>query len=255
VLAYDVTGGGSAVVLLHAGIADRRMWTPMAGLLPFRVVTCDLQGYGESSPSPDSFAHHDQVVELLDHLEIERATLVGCSFGGLVAIDTALAHPDRVSALVLLGSALGGYQWTERRALWDQLIGPVDEDDLGAMAAAEVRFWVVGPDRQPADVDPALIAFAEEMDRTALAAEGVLDELDVRDLDPPAVDRLGEISCPTLVLVGASDIPEIGTIADRLVAGIPGARRLPDVPDAGHLLPLEHPEPVAAAVTAFLTDL
>jgi pimeloyl-ACP methyl ester carboxylesterase len=86
-----------------------------------------------------------------------------------------------------------------------------------------------------------------------LAAELALDEVDERRLDPPAIDRLAEIHVPTRVLAGAEDVPAIRWLADRLAAEMPGAHRLPDVPDAAHLLPVERPDVVAAAVLD-LTD-
>ncbi|RKR88811.1 pimeloyl-ACP methyl ester carboxylesterase [Micromonospora pisi] len=254
-LAYDDLGDGSSVVLLHAGIADRRMWRHQVAVLAqrHRVLSLDLRGYGDSELSEQSFAHHDDVVGLLDALGIERAALVGCSFGGAVAIDTTLAHPDRVTALALFGSAVSGYQWSdEANELWENLIGEVDDGDFDAAAAAEVRFWVVGPGRQPADVDPALRELAQEMDRRALAAEAALGNVEVRELDPPAIERLADIKVPVLVGAGAADVPDISRLADTIAAQVPGAVRLPDVPDAGHLLPLERPTPVNDALLNFL---
>ena len=159
-LAYDESGAGTPVVLLHAGIADRRMWREQVPALAarHRVVNLDLRGYGESDLPGTGFAHHDDVVGLLDALRLDRAALVGCSFGGSVAIDTALAHPNRVSALALFGTAVSGHDWSAVVSdLWDTLVGDVAAEDLDATAEAEVRFWVVGPGRQPADVDPALL--------------------------------------------------------------------------------------------------
>ncbi|MEV4491481.1 alpha/beta hydrolase [Micromonospora coxensis] len=254
-LAYDDLGSGSAVVLLHAGIADRRMWRGQLAALAerHRVIALDLRGYGESELPPSPFAHHDDVVGLLDALGIERAALVGCSFGGAVAIDTALTHPTRVSALALFGSAISGNEWSEEtEQLWEKLVGEVDPEDFAATAAGEVRFWVVGPAREPGDVDPELIAFAEEMDRRALAAEVALSAVEVEELDPPAIGRLGELRLPVLVTAGAADVRDIARIADRIAAEVPGAVRLPDVPDAAHLLPLERPEAVDAALRDFL---
>ncbi|SCG57065.1 alpha/beta fold hydrolase [Micromonospora coxensis] len=254
-LAYDDLGSGSAVVLLHAGIADRRMWRGQLAALAerHRVIALDLRGYGESELPPSPFAHHDDVVGLLDALGIDRAALVGCSFGGAVAIDTALAHPARVSALALFGTAISGNEWSEEtEQLWEKLVGEVDPEDFTATAAGEVRFWVVGPGREPGDVDPELIAFAEEMDRRALAAEVALSAVEVEELDPPAIGRLGELRLPVLVTAGAADVRDIARIADRIAAEVPGAVRLPDVPDAAHLLPLERPEAVDAALRDFL---
>lgn len=254
-LAYDEIGTGTPVVLLHAGIADRRMWREQVPVLAerHRVITVDLRGYGESELPDAPFAHFDDVPALLDALGIERATLVGCSFGGAVAIDTALAHPRRVSALALFGTAVSGHDWSDdANDLWEALVGDVDTEDLDATADAEVRFWVVGPGRQPQDVSPALLDFTREMDRRALAAEAALGNVTTRELDPPAIGRLGEIQVPVLVGAGAADIPDISQLADRIAADIQGSTRLPDVPDAGHLLPLERPGPVNEALLAFL---
>ncbi|MEH1102404.1 alpha/beta fold hydrolase [Micromonospora sp. CPCC 205561] len=254
-LAYDDAGGGTPVVLLHAGIADRRMWREQLGPLSarHRVIALDLRGYGDSELPPAPFAHHDDVAGLLDALDIPRAALVGCSFGGAVAVDTALAHPERVTALALLGTAVSGHEWSEEaNDLWDSLVGDVDPEDFAQQAAGEVRFWVVGPGREPADVDPELLAFAHEMDQRALAAELALSAVDVAELDPPAVGRLGDLRMPVLVGAGAADVPDISRLADRIAAEAPGAVRLPDVPAAGHLLPLERPTPVNAALLDFL---
>jgi 3-oxoadipate enol-lactonase len=255
VLAYDDAGDGAVAVLLHAGIADRRMWRHQVAALRGlrRVLTVDLPGYGESTVPPGPYANHEAIAGLLDALGVERAALVGCSLGGAVAIDTALAYPDRIGALALFGSAVSGHPWSQEfRELHQSLFCDIDEDDLDAVAQAEVDLWVIGPDREPDDVDADLLAFATEMDRRALAAEAALDEVPSRALTPAAIGRLGEISVPTLVAVGAADVSEIRQLADRIAAEVPGARRLPDVPDAAHLLPLERPDVVNAALLAFL---
>ncbi|MFI5832112.1 alpha/beta fold hydrolase [Micromonospora sp. NPDC051300] len=254
-LAYDEAGAGNVVVLLHAGIADRRMWRAQVPALAerHRVIIPDLRGYGESELPTTPFAHHDDVIGLLDALGVERAALVGCSFGGRVAVDTALAHPERVSALALFGAPVSGHEWSEEtEQLWEDLVGDVDPEDFAATAAGEVRFWVVGPNRQPADVDPELVRFTEEMDRRALAAEQALSAIEVGELDPPAVDRLPELRMPVLAAAGADDLPDIRRLADRIAAEAPQGRRLPDIPDAAHLLPLERPTPTNAALLDFL---
>ncbi|SCL14398.1 alpha/beta fold hydrolase [Micromonospora inyonensis] len=256
-LGYDDTGKGSPVLLLHAGIADRRMWREQVPALAtrHRVIAPDLRGYGESELPPTPFAHHTDVVGLLDALGVERAALVGCSFGGAVAIDTALTHPDRVSALALLGTAVTGHEWSDdTNDLWDSLVGEIEPDDDAAGAAAEVRFWVVGPHRRPEDVDPALLRFAHEMDERALATEHALSAVDVAVPEPPAIGRLHELRMPVLATAGAADLPDIGRLADLVAATAPDATRLADVPDAAHLLPLERPAAVNAALLDFLAE-
>ena len=123
-------------MLLHAGIADRRMWREQMPALAarHRVVALDLRGYGDSELPPAPFAHHDDVVGLLDALGLDRAALVGCSFGGKVAVDTALAHPERVSALALFGAPVSGNEWSEEtEQLWETLVGEVDPEDFAAV--------------------------------------------------------------------------------------------------------------------------
>ncbi|MEV4810692.1 alpha/beta fold hydrolase [Micromonospora avicenniae] len=255
-LAYDDAGEGTPVVLLHAGIADRRMWRAQIDALStrHRVLAVDLRGYGESELPPAPFAHHDDVVGLLDALGLPRAALVGCSFGGRVAVDTALAHPDRVSALALFGAPVSGNEWSEEtEQLWESLVGDVDPEDFAATAAGEVRFWVVGPTRRPEDVDPELIRFAEEMDQRALAAEQALSAVEIGELDPPAIDRLGELRVPVLVGTGTDDVADLRRLADRIAAEAPQGVRMPDVPDAAHLAPLERPEPINKALLDFLS--
>ncbi|MGC4894899.1 alpha/beta fold hydrolase [Micromonospora sp. DT31] len=254
-LAYDDAGSGTVVVLLHAGIADRRMWRSQVPALAerHRVLALDLRGYGESELPPAPFTHHDDVVGLLDALGVDRAALVGCSFGGRVAVDTALAHPERITAVALFGAPVSGTEWSEEtEQVWEDLVGDVDPADLAATAAGEVRFWVVGPTRRPEDVDPGLIRFAEEMDRLALAAEQALSAVEVGELDPPAIDRLGDLGMPVLTAAGADDLADIRRLADRIADEAPHGTRLPDIPDAAHLLPLERPDAVNAALLDFL---
>jgi pimeloyl-ACP methyl ester carboxylesterase len=115
-LAYDDVGHGAVVVLLlHAGIADRRMWRHQVAVLHerYRVLNVDLPGYGESGLPPEGYANHDAIVGLLTELGVGQAAVMGCSFGGAVAIDTTLAYPDRVGALALFGTAVSGHRWSE----------------------------------------------------------------------------------------------------------------------------------------------
>jgi pimeloyl-ACP methyl ester carboxylesterase len=252
-LSYVDAGTGPALVFLHAGIADLRMWQRQLPDLAadHRAVAYDLRGYGDSDLPPGPFAHHDDLAPLLDALGIDGAVLVGCSLGGMVAVDCALAHPDRVRGLVLVGAGLSGYKWSaEFRELWRNTVG-LAGDDLDAAAEAEVGLWVVGPDRTRDAVDDDVLRLATAMNRRALEREAQLEEQEPTPLDPPAVGRLGEVTAPTLVTTGTADVPEIHAIADLLVAGIAGAVRV-DVPDAGHLLPLERPDEFTRVLRHYL---
>jgi len=251
-MAYDATGHGTPLVLLHAGIADRTMWDDVTPMLAerHRVIACDLRGFGET-PLPDGpFVYAADVAALLEGLGIERAHLVGVSMGGHVALDLALARPELVDRLVLVGAGIDG--WEHDAALtvaWAEEEAAFERGDLDEVAWINVRTWLDGPDRDASDVPPALRRRVYEMQRAALdhenpAASGAW-------LTPSRRERLDDVAAPTLVLVGALDQRDFRRIARFLANGIPGAR-FEELPAVAHLPPLEHPEAFARTVLGFL---
>ena len=134
ILAHEVTGSGPALLLVHAGIADRRMWDDQVG--PFAdagwtVIRADLPGFNETPLPEGPVALWATLRDLLDHLGVERAVVAGASVGGRAAVDLALAAPERVRALVLVGSGLAGHRFAEPALfeLWDQSDGALERGD------------------------------------------------------------------------------------------------------------------------------
>ena len=119
-LVYEVTGEGPAVVLIHGFGLDMRMWDPQVGPLAARsrVVRYDCRGFGASGPFDPAvpYTHAGDLVALLDHLDIGGAVLAGLSFGGRVALQAALAAPDRICGLALLDAVLDGVPWDPESA-------------------------------------------------------------------------------------------------------------------------------------------
>ena len=147
-LYYEILGEGEPLVLLHAGIADRRMWDEQFGAFAerYRVVRYDRRGFGRSALVEDPYSHHDDLRGLLDHLGIERASFVGCSMGGGAVIDFALSNPERARALVLVGSAVSGVESNETPPEeWEELVAADEAGDLERVSELEVRIWVDGP--------------------------------------------------------------------------------------------------------------
>ncbi|MFI6596817.1 alpha/beta fold hydrolase [Nonomuraea sp. NPDC050536] len=270
-LAYDEAGSGPAVVLVHAGIADRRMWDAQVEALSesHRVIRYDWRGYGESEAAEGEFAHHEDLLGLLGALEVERAALVGCSMGGSWAVEAALTDPARVSGLVLICSGLSGHTWPEamlaqarervhasipadRLRAYRAGVTTVDPADLEAFATAHTLWQVAGPDRVRDDLDPAVWERAMAMMRQVFLRSWTGPRATERPLD--AKSRLGEIQAPTLVINGLSDVPWIQEVSNILTQGIQNASRI-DLPDTGHLPPLEHPEEVTKALQTFLQPL
>lgn len=273
-LAWDEAGSGPAVVLGHAGIADRRMWQgPFEQLAAgCRVVRFDWRGAGESGPATVEHTRHADLLGLLDALGIDRAVLVGCSAGGAAVLDAALEAPDRVAGLVLVGSGLSGHAWpedmtvpledriaaavpeTRRRAYRDGTNDTVLDEDVEAVADAHARFMVAGPARDPGAVDPRVWAAAMTMLRLVFRREWDEHPVQPGSPSPPTSGRLAEVGVPTLVVNGLQDVPALQDVAALLTDSIPGACRI-DLPDTGHLAPLERPGQVTAAVTGFLDQL
>jgi pimeloyl-ACP methyl ester carboxylesterase len=232
------------------------MWDPQWAMLAagHRVVRYDLRGYGQSTIPPEPFAHHDDLLALMDALALESATIVGASMGGEVALALALDHPQRVDALVLINTLAGmGTPSDGLRAGWREMGEAFDRGDLDAAVEIELRMWVDGPHRQPAEVDPALRDVVRAMDLALLQRAAEQDAAAEREPDPPLIDRLEAVSCPVLVITGLLDQPDALTSAGTLVARIPQATRV-DVPGAAHLPSLEQPVAVNRALAAFLAS-
>ncbi|UIP57682.1 alpha/beta fold hydrolase [Agromyces marinus] len=245
-IAFDrVAGSGIPVVLIHAGVADRRMWDPHWTELGSAraAVRLDLRGFGESTTEPDGeWSHVDDVLETLRHLGIERAHLVGASFGSGVAVEAALTAPDLVESLLVCppGGSLLATMTPDLRRFIDAENDALARGDLAAAVEANVDAWVVGPHRTADDVDPAVVAAVRTMQRRAFEIDAAWAGSAPVELEPAALDRLSEIAVRTLVLVGTHDLETTHDAASRLVAGIAGARRI-DWPDAAHLPSLEKP--------------
>jgi len=251
----EVAGEGPEIVLLHEGICDSRMWDPQWETFTrsHRVLRFDFRGYGRSPLQPGRFASARDVIELLESHGFERAALVGASLGGRVALEVALAAPERVAALVLVGSGLPGHDWSEEmKATWEEEESALLAGDLDGAVEVSLRTWVDGPRRTPEDVDPDVRSRVAEMQRRAFelqvpAEDEVEEELLVEDV----AQRLGEIRAPTLVLVGEEDVPDIHAIADRLAREIPGAKP-GTIANAAHAPSMERPDEFARLVLDFL---
>jgi len=248
-LAHDERGSGPAIVLIHGHPFSRRMWGGQLDALSdrFRVVAPDLPGYGESPPrgetiTPRELAH--AVVELMDALGVERATVVGLSLGGLVAMELGLGFPDRVDGLVLTATTAAPLTPEEaemRRSTAERLErnGMLDH-------ALEMAGRLFGP---AARREPALVLPILETMLTTSAA-GAAAALRGRAERPPYHELLPELRAPSLVLAGDADFFSTAEITAQLVAALPD----PEVvilPGIGHMPNLEAPEAFNGAVRTF----
>jgi pimeloyl-ACP methyl ester carboxylesterase len=250
-LYYEVAGDGPALVMLHGHLLDSGQWDDQfLALSPnHRVIRYDARGFGRSTMPPQPFAHHEDLLELLTSLGIERAALMGCSGGGSTVIDFTLAFPERTLALVLVGTVLSGFR--DDRTLspteieWGKAIR---ERDVDRSVELGLRLWTDGA-RLPEQVEPRARERMREMMTRQFSRPEV--EAEARRLQPPAVSRLGEIQVPTLVAVGDQDVRPIHDIADLITQQVAGARKVV-IADAGHHPNMEHPEQFNELLASFL---
>ncbi len=251
-LAYDEAGSGPALLLIHAGIVDRRMWDDVlpAFAARFRVICLDLRGYGDTPLPSGEFVYGADVVALLAALDVKRASIVGVSMGGHVALDVAIAHPELVERLVVVASGIDGWEHSAAmRAEWDLEEAAWQSGDLDEVAWVNVRTWLDGPSRAPDAVPAALRERVFEMQRRALDYDN--DDAKGGWLVESRRAGLGSLAAPTLVMVGELDQPDFVEIAAALASEIPGAR-LEILPGVAHLPPMEDPDQFSRAVLGFL---
>jgi pimeloyl-ACP methyl ester carboxylesterase len=243
-LYYETSGDAAnpALLLIHAGVASLRMWDPQIDALATDhfVVRFDTRGYGESATQNVEFSNRADALAVLDEVGVLKATLIGCSRGGSIAIDLALEAPGRVRGLVVIGSGPSGFPEVEltdaEDALFDGLDDAFEARDWERLNRLETALWDFGPLRDEADLDPEFVARAYALNRVNLTH--VDEEPAPIGLEPPAYGRVSDIAVPTLVVVGDHDITPALTQFEYLVTTIPNADGC-RFPDAAHLPSVE----------------
>lgn len=253
-LYWEAAGTGAPVVLLHGGNLDRRMWDEQFALLQrgYRVIRYDARGFGKSTDADRAFRAPDDLAALLGALGVPKATLIGLSMGGGMAIDFALAYPAMVDRLVLASTSVSGGTWApDADTLW-----------LPAGRAAFARGDSIGLALAWLDSDYIRTAMhppeqADRLRRILLDNAGHLmqrarDQSLERESSPPAAARLAELRMPILLLVGTADTPLILSMARAIADSAPHVQRV-DFPGVGHMINLEASADFNRAVATFLT--
>jgi pimeloyl-ACP methyl ester carboxylesterase len=253
---YGAAGAGAPLVLSHAGFVDSRMWDDQWSdfARQQRVIRFDMRGFGQSALGAIPIERRRDLDRLLQRLDVPRAVLLGCSLSGEVMLDFALEHPDRVTALILVSTAPGGFEMQgEPPAQLFEMMSAIEQGDLERASELQNRLWIDGPFRQPEQVDPLVRQRAAEMNRIALA-NGTWFKAEMQPanpLNPPAVQRLNEIRVPTLIIAGGRDHPEVLRAAEVMAKAISQAEKV-IIPDGAHLPNMEQPALFNQIVLDFL---
>ena len=252
-LFYTESGEGPAVLFLHAGVADSRMWQSQFDAIEgYRMAAFDRRGFGQTSLGTVAYSDENDAVAVMDHLGIDQAVVVGCSMGGAVAFAMARDHPDRVRGLVLVGADAPGFQpeSTWESPEWPLALEAFRAGDMRTLARLDAEIWLAGKDRTLDDIDPELVDLFCDMDLIALENEMARDDL----LALPQVDRPPEPAPPSVVVVGAHDLPGLIEAAHHM-AGRLGDQPAVVLEGTAHLPSMEVPDRFNTVLSEFLRSL
>ncbi len=253
-LAYQVTGDGPAVVLVHGFGLDMRMWDRQTQHLAgrYQMITYDCRGFGSSGPFDPAaaYTHAGDLLALLDHLRVGQAVLAGLSFGGRVVLQAALTAPERVRGLVLLDAVLDGFPWDRQSQAAASLARDMAQArGLVAGRAAWLAHPLFAAARNQPEVSEKLAAMV-----AGYPGQHWIGHDPHEQAGPPPIDVLEELAMPVLVMVGEHDVPGFREMSAVLARRIPGAR-YHVVAGAGHMVSMEQPAAVNEELTRFLDEL
>ncbi|MCB0117027.1 MAG: alpha/beta hydrolase [Caldilineaceae bacterium] len=247
------------LVLSHAGFLDCRMWDDQweAFRNDYRVIRYDMAGFGQSAPVTGPRARRDDLYRLLQYLQVDSAHLLGCSIGGEIVLDLALEHPEIAVSLILVNSVPSGFEMQgEPPQYLFEMMAAMQAGDVDTASELQLRLYVDGPQRQPDAVNPEARQRATAMNRAVVASQTwmIADVTPLRPLDPPAVERLGTVDIPTLIITGALDHVETLRAGDLMASAIPGARQM-CMDNTAHVPNLEDAATFNQSVLDFLSTL
>ncbi|WP_156278200.1 alpha/beta fold hydrolase [Paenibacillus sp. NEAU-GSW1] len=234
-LYYSVAGSGRPLILLHGNFNDHRIWDSQANALAqsYQVIRYDLRGYGFSGTPSAGYSNVDDLLAVFNHLQLEKAVLIGSSSGGAVAIDFTLAYPHRVESLILAAPSVSGRSYPLQMT-WNGIKNYSAFRSKGAEAAIEAfiqnRFWqyFFPESHKPAALEQVLSNVRNPNNFCRISPKLITPP------KPPAAKRLQQIKCPTLLIAGDRDHPYNRSTTDLLQKRIQDAV-LTVIADCGHL--------------------
>ncbi|MET8338243.1 alpha/beta hydrolase [Streptosporangium canum] len=249
-------GTGRPLVLLHGGFVDHHMWDDQIPFLAsrYRVITPDARGHGRSANATEPFRLTDDLAALLRHLGAGPATLVGVSMGAGIAVDTALEHPELVSAVVVSGAGTNEPYFTDpwttqAMAAWHSAMAAGDLD----LSVEAFTLLAAGPHRTLGELDPDVVNRLRRMARGTMSKH----TSDEPDWLVPVHDtwaRAAKIEIPVLAINGAIDSPDHIGMAERLTGTVANGRAI-SIDGAAHYPNMERSDIFNEILEDFLRTL
>jgi pimeloyl-ACP methyl ester carboxylesterase len=246
-------GTGQPLVLLHGGFLDRGMWDDQTPVFAaqHRVIVPDARGHGRSANAAEPFRATDDLAALLHHLDTGPAILVGVSMGAGIAVDTALEHPELVSAMVVSGAGTSEPYFTDPWTLqtlttWHSAMAVGDLD-----ASVEAfTLLAAGPHRSIDDLEPQIVNRLRHMARSTMSKH-TSDETNHLVPVPDTWDRAAKIDVPVLAINGALDSPDHIAMAERLTRTVTNGRTI-SIDETAHYPNMENPDTFNKILEGFL---
>ena len=245
---YESAGSGPVIIMIHDGILHRVTWDAQFSEFSkkYKVIRWDRRGYGKSPAPEAAFSHLEDLFKLTQVLNVKKAALMGCSSGGLLAINFTIEYPDMVTALVLVGPIVSGFDFTDHM----RTRGGRGYDSPNATIEQKIEYWsfrdpwVTDPNNQTTKKKMAELLRANPQNMTGSGRYA-------RRIGRPALNLLPKIKVPTLLIAGEYDIPDVHAHIGAIQAGITGSRRV-ILTKSGHLAHFEMPEEFNRVVLDFL---
>jgi len=248
---YDVAGQGPVIVMVHDGLLHRETWDAQVASFAknYRVIRWDRRGYGRSDIPKAPYSDLDDLLALFKALKVERATILGCSAGGMLSIHFTLDHPELVSSLILVGPIVSGFRFS------DHFIkrGERGMPDNNAPVEQKIEYWT---SKDPWIIAPENAAAKKRMKELLTANPQNLSVPFQFNRLPSdaALGRLSQIKVPTLIVVGESDVPDVHAHVGAIQSGITNSQRVVLI-HSGHLPHMEVPDAFNRVVLDFLQNV
>ncbi|UVI31065.1 alpha/beta fold hydrolase [Paenibacillus spongiae] len=246
-LYYGTQGSGPAVVMIHSPGVDSREWKGLAPLLAKsnQVVTYDGRGMGESPAPQEPMDPVSDLLGLLQHLQLNRVTLIGHSMGGELALNFALAHPDMVERLIVIAPSLTGYPYSQAFLEWMGAVNAL-APDIGKM----VEFSLEGPNYRTVMASEHRDFLIDLHSHYMTRVFTEWRSFEVIWPQPPAIERLEQVAAPTLFIHGTVEWGDMLGVAKEFER-VPSVQ-FDKVEGADHMITMTHASKLASIIQRFL---
>lgn len=253
---YEEKGTGTPFVMIHGGFIDRRMWDDQFEYFSknYRVIRYDVRNHGSTTSGAEMYTYYDDMNEIFEKLNIDKAIVMGLSMGGIITIDFAITHPEKTIAIIPVSTGISGYVPTD--TVWvnfnNNLNIAFQNNDSENAIEYMLKTWTDGPTRSPQQMNKEIREKVKIMLKNTYVNWN--SSVKQKRLSPPAIDRLAEIKVPVLTIYGDIDVQGIKELADKITKDIPGAKKS-IIKNAAHMVNMEFPNEFNETVEKFLNEL